>query len=543
MPDSGLRSVRIVPAGLPQLAFSLAAPADWVNPPIPEDPPDFSDPTEMQPLFIAMAPYGAVVLTAAARPAFGDGTVEDWVEYLAEHSGLSISRIFEARTQGQPAVFTEASQESEMGAMRVWALFVEDGGRLYHLGAMAPEAIWPSVEPAFDAAFGSFLLEECSGPTTQLMRRMTADPPMQFPRGTGEVHSGNNSAETHQAAEMNTEAHNQVDTEDPRTAGNTPTDPWPATQPHEVALSDDDTTFDPAHPQNIRMLENGTGFVPNRVMTSHRHKFASFAAAAVQACFRVPFGWFILDDGRRTLVYDPEGKMQINLSLRTLPGEELTSVLDAVLVQLTEESQGFEVMKLMLGEYPCLAVRGIQIEGEVLDQAYLARMGTVPGLALVVRVTASREDITFALNTAEVILNSLTEAPPETDTPQETPPETQPAVQVAQKSHPHMQHSPPNPDWSKLADRLEQENRLEEMEQAILNGVQHIGALASIAHRYELRMNRLFKQGETEAAKAACRKAIDWWYSYAASATSGGEGAALSYERDQNVSRLRRYLD
>ena len=55
---------------------------------------------------------------------------------------------------------------------------------------------------------------------------------------------------------------------------------------------------------------------------------------------------------------------------------------------------------------------------------------------------------------------------------------------------------------------------------------------------YEERCARLARAGREEDAAAARERAIHWLYVYASSATSGGEGAALSRERDQRIAAL-----
>jgi hypothetical protein len=50
---------------------------------------------------------------------------------------------------------------------------------------------------------------------------------------------------------------------------------------------------------------------------------------------------------------------------------------------------------------------------------------------------------------------------------------------------------------------------------------------------YAQRMRAFQRAGDEARAIAAFRLAVDWMGSYASSATSGGEGAALSYERDR----------
>lgn len=99
---------------------------------------------------------------------------------------------------------------------------------------------------------------------------------------------------------------------------------------------------------------------------------------------------------------------------------------------------------------------------------------------------------------------------------------------------------PSQPEWWRRAQALEQEGRLEEAERAITGAVDHIGALAAVAELYAQRMDRLAAAGDEDGARAAGDKAEAWIHSYAGSATSGGEGAALSLERDVFLARIGR---
>lgn len=96
------------------------------------------------------------------------------------------------------------------------------------------------------------------------------------------------------------------------------------------------------------------------------------------------------------------------------------------------------------------------------------------------------------------------------------------------------------PIWWQKAVALEQSNRLEEAERAITDAVQHIGAAASVAELYRLRMARLIEASDTEGAKVAADQAERWITFYASQATGGGEGVALSLERDEFLAELRR---
>jgi hypothetical protein len=94
------------------------------------------------------------------------------------------------------------------------------------------------------------------------------------------------------------------------------------------------------------------------------------------------------------------------------------------------------------------------------------------------------------------------------------------------------------PDWWLRAKALEKDGRLEEAERAVNDAVPHLGAAASIAQLYLERMLRLQEAGEMAAAAEAYQESSNWIYFYASQATSGGEGMALSVERDEFLREL-----
>jgi hypothetical protein len=158
------------------LAFSCLLPDGWVNVALPEETYDLNNPTVFLPLLVCMAPSGAVVFSIAARPAFNEGSVQDWVEYLAAQNNLQVERIQEARVNRMPCVLIDATMPSGGGVMRSRSVFLEDGGRLFNVGTLAPEAVWPSVESDFDRLLGSFQLDEVRGISAAPLRLMTSEP-------------------------------------------------------------------------------------------------------------------------------------------------------------------------------------------------------------------------------------------------------------------------------------------------------------------------------------------------------------------------------
>lgn len=87
--------------------------------------------------------------------------------------------------------------------------------------------------------------------------------------------------------------------------------------------------------------------------------------------------------------------------------------------------------------------------------------------------------------------------------------------------------------WASAAQSTDGPDRLEAVEKEMLAAIDHIGVAGSIAEMYAQRMRAFQRAGNEPRAVAAFKLAVDWMDRYASSATSGGEGAALSYERDQ----------
>lgn len=96
------------------------------------------------------------------------------------------------------------------------------------------------------------------------------------------------------------------------------------------------------------------------------------------------------------------------------------------------------------------------------------------------------------------------------------------------------------PAWWRSAVALERAGDLEAAERTILAAVDHIGASATVAELYAQRMERLARAGDEAGSRDAGDRAEAWIRSYASQATSGGEGAALSMERDDFLARIGR---
>ena len=93
-------------------------------------------------------------------------------------------------------------------------------------------------------------------------------------------------------------------------------------------------------------------------------------------------------------------------------------------------------------------------------------------------------------------------------------------------------------EWWVAAQALEAEGNIEEAVDLVGRSCDFQGAILSQAELWARTMRKRMEAGDREGAKHAWQKARDYAYAYAASATSGGEGTALSNERDQFLAQL-----
>jgi hypothetical protein len=84
---------------------------------------------------------------------------------------------------------------------------------------------------------------------------------------------------------------------------------------------------------------------------------------------------------------------------------------------------------------------------------------------------------------------------------------------------------------------LEREDRLEEAENLIRDSIPSLHFAIAIAELYRTRWIRL-QASDPKKAGEARKQAAKWAYAYASFATSGGEGEALSQERDEFLRQL-----
>lgn len=371
-----------VPARIAHLDFSYLQPANFQVITLPDEQPNFDEPTTFYPLHVSMANYGAVVISFAARPAYSDGTVQDWAEFLMKNEKLKVISMKSSTLAGMPALIVEALNQTDAGEMRMRTVLMEDGSRLLNLSVMAPEQIWLSVEPMLQTSLTSFRLAEPRGTTTVIMRADVKE---------------TTAAVVEEAAAKPAPA----EAESPAAADQ----PTPAA---DLALASDPATFDPEHPTNARLRDKGVGLTPRLLELHSPEKYAVLGAGAIEATLHVPFGWHVIDDGRRTLVFDAAGKIQISLNLRRGQGDA-HALLAEILEQAKKDQPQIDPLLVDFApDLPGLVLRNYRDGDDVLVQTFVVRQLRDDGLAHVARVTAAPDEMSRAMNLTEIILRSLT---------------------------------------------------------------------------------------------------------------------------------------
>ncbi|MBZ0151520.1 MAG: hypothetical protein IT456_25275 [Planctomycetes bacterium] len=352
-----------------ELDFAVEAPTNWVPVPLPDETPQFDDPMTFAPIGVLMAPYAAIVFSVTARPAYSDGTLVEWLDHVVRARGIDPSTIERELLGDLDAVACWGFQVENGIAMRARMVLFEDGGRMVNVSCMAPADLWSATAPTFVHMLRTFALTHRRGRTATVCAEGVSLPASTM-TGPGAVAE---SAPTPAAA---------------------------------VALADDLGSLDPEHPLNARLRDAGAGLVPNVLDHDQMERWARLGAGAIRATMRVPFGWHVLDDGRRTLVFDADGRTQISMQLLAREGRSDDAILAAKVPDLRREWPTMEHLRTEVSGLQCLLVRNATADGQPIEQAYLLRSAP-EGLVLQTRVTSSPDTFARAGDLAEVLLRDL----------------------------------------------------------------------------------------------------------------------------------------
>lgn len=489
-------ALRKFPDRIAELGFTVQLPSDWIAHELPPEEPDFSNPTSFLPLALVTAPHAAIVFAFAARPAYDDGTLHDWAWYNLTNNQLTPRAIGPGKVAGVTAIVGEATQPSDLGTMVVRFAFIEDGARLINITLTAPELLADAVREAWFAGIASFALETTKGSrfteeNVKPARSSPVDPDI-------EAHKAATEAEAPEQVTAKGEGEN------PRFA--------------DFAFADTPASLDQEAKVNANLRDRGIGLVPRVIATDDAAKVATLGAGAIVSQMQVPYGWYVLDDGKRTQVLDPNDEVQISLNLMRMAATGYDGLLDELEAQVRSDYPDPQCMRFVNDGIHGLGVRNITAGNEPVEQYHLLHPHSTDRMVLRARVTTSVERRTGACNLAVLILQSCSAGTAVADAPA-----------PAQNDM---------PAWWNKAVALEGQDKLAEAEQVIRDGVPHLAFASAMADMYRLRMLRKKNAGDAPGALDAFKKSSEFIFMYAGMATSGGEGAALSLERDQFRAQL-----
>jgi hypothetical protein len=180
----------------------------------------------------------------------------------------------------------------------------------------------------------------------------------------------------------------------------------------DLALAADAASLDPEHPINAGIRAGGAGLVPRVLEVDLAGKRATLGAGAIEAIFDLPLGWHVIDDGRRTLVFDPGNQIQVNFNLLFAPdGGELPpsdSIFQSILADVAQANPEAQFQKFDLEGMPAMVVKGQVINGEALEQAFVLKpVPSRPNVMLKCRATSSAENLVRAGDLLELILKGM----------------------------------------------------------------------------------------------------------------------------------------
>lgn len=160
-------------AKLADLDFSMLVPDEFAQPPLPEGiegSVNLESPTESFPLAMIASHVAAAFIAVAARPAYEDGTVEQWLRFLAEHFQITLGSV-EAVKIGQThdGIAAQGHQVQDGTHMSIFLVAFEDGARLVTVTAIAPAVLWPSFGQQMVQSVLSLKLDRPRGGTAQVM--------------------------------------------------------------------------------------------------------------------------------------------------------------------------------------------------------------------------------------------------------------------------------------------------------------------------------------------------------------------------------------
>jgi hypothetical protein len=237
----------------------------------------------------------------------------------------------------------------------------------------------------------------------------------------------------------------------------------------------------------------------------------------------IPRGWQVIAGEWWTTVQDAAGAIQIHLGVIPKQGRSIEQILESIESFAAQDNPEATFSRQEEAGLWTLWIRTKVARGVPLEQVHVLAAWGDDATVLRAKVSADAGAKGWVAACASRIVRSaewgFVEEPP--------------VVAVVEPS----EELPAAPTFGQRARELEQEDRLEEAETLYRDSIPSLHFAIAIAWMYHDRWVRL-KESDPVLAKDARKRASDWAYNYASYATSGGEGAALSWERDQFLKLL-----
>jgi len=168
MYTANIEKINAVPQNFEHLACTYDKPSDWTAADLGVQQFDEEDPCFFLPVAAAVSADGAGAFTIGARFRYPDGSLREWLEHLCGRDQVEIVNLRLFTAGGMTGLLFEGRQSDGQNTLRMHNLYVEDGGVLYAICAMANEALYDSVAPVLAAMTESFRPAQIDGPTVAL---------------------------------------------------------------------------------------------------------------------------------------------------------------------------------------------------------------------------------------------------------------------------------------------------------------------------------------------------------------------------------------
>lgn len=142
-------------------AFTFAMPANWHASLFPYPAASFDDPSYYETAVVASSAAADAILAISSRPVLAGGTLRESLAAWCQAEGAQVSAIRPYRS----GLLVEARQNRGGAPMSMRIFFLEDGGQLYAVCAMAAEPLFDGLQLLLPTLAESFQLAAPAGRT------------------------------------------------------------------------------------------------------------------------------------------------------------------------------------------------------------------------------------------------------------------------------------------------------------------------------------------------------------------------------------------